>query len=221
MADRTQEARERVDVQADINVVLDTLLKADEIIEWYRRQTGGTRALAVLHAIDALGRIGSEAYDSQAATESALRKMARLRHADEVLDGYERDLEDLRAKLHAKHDRVVALETALRYELWVNHGCGFAALYGDDGEMSCGMCGWDFKRSDVLDTIEYVKGVRLKRAAALAGAAAQEPQEGYRERPITEDFYEHNGEWVYRWNDERWVLRAAAQEPPAEGGDRG
>ena len=117
-------------------------------------------------------------------------------------------------------DRVAALETALRYELWVNHGCGFAALYGDDGEMSCGSCGWDFKRSDVLDTIEYVKGARLKRADALAGAAAQEPQEGYRERPITEDFYEHNGEWVYRWNDERWVLRAAAQEPPAEGGDR-
>lgn len=51
--------------------------------------------------------------------------------------------------------------------------------------------------------------------------AAQEPQEGYRERPITEDFYEHNGEWVYRWNDGRWVLRAAAQEPPADGGDRG
>jgi hypothetical protein len=43
----------------------------------------------------------------------------------------------------------------------------------------------------------------------------------YRERPITEDFYEHNSEWVYRWNDERWVLRAAAQEPPADGGDRG
>lgn len=73
-------------------------------------------------------------------------------------------------------DRVAALETALRYELWVNHGCAFAALYGDDGEMSCGMCGWDFKRSDVLDTIEYVKGARLKRAAALAGAAA-EPEE--------------------------------------------
>lgn len=70
-------------------------------------------------------------------------------------------------------DRVAALETALRYELWVNHGCGFAALYGDDGEMSCGRCGWDFKRSDVLDTIEYVKGARLKRAAALAGAAAE------------------------------------------------
>lgn len=70
-------------------------------------------------------------------------------------------------------DLVAVLETALRYELWVNHGCGFAALYGDDGEMSCGRCGWDFKRSDVLDTIEYVKGARLKRAAALA--AAQEP----------------------------------------------
>lgn len=67
-------------------------------------------------------------------------------------------------------DLVAVLETALRYELWVNHGCGFAALYGDDGEMSCGRCGWDFKRSDVLDTIEYVKGARLKRAAALAAA---------------------------------------------------
>ena len=56
-------------------------------------------------------------------------------------------------------------------------------------------------------------GVGWDRVYALA--AEEEPQEGYRERPITEDFYEHNGEWVYRWNDERWVLRATAQEPPA------
>lgn len=40
--------------------------------------------------------------------------MASLRHADDVIEGYELDLEDLKAKLHAKHDRVASLETALR-----------------------------------------------------------------------------------------------------------
>ena len=48
-------------MQADINIVLDTLLKADELIEWYRRQTGGTRALAVIHAMDAMKRLSHEA----------------------------------------------------------------------------------------------------------------------------------------------------------------
>jgi hypothetical protein len=35
---------------------------------------------------------------------------------------------------------------ALRYLLWMRHGCSVAALYGDDGEMQCGACGIDFKR---------------------------------------------------------------------------
>lgn len=35
-------------------------------------------------------------------------------------------------------------ETILRRLLWLRHGCG--GLYGDDGEMQCGVCGIDFLR---------------------------------------------------------------------------
>jgi len=34
----------------------------------------------------------------------------------------------------------------LRRLLWLRHGCPLPALYGDDGEMSCGRCGIDFLR---------------------------------------------------------------------------
>lgn len=39
-------------------------------------------------------------------------------------------------------------EQTIRAGLWVNHGCPFAALYGDDGEMQCNQitCRIDFKR---------------------------------------------------------------------------
>lgn len=39
------------------------------------------------------------------------------------------------------------IEQELRTEYWLNHGCGLFALYGDDGEMQCGMCLLDFKRA--------------------------------------------------------------------------
>ena len=35
----------------------------------------------------------------------------------------------------------------LRRLLWIRHGCPFSALYGDDGEMQCGKCVIDFKRT--------------------------------------------------------------------------
>ena len=37
-------------------------------------------------------------------------------------------------------------ELMLRKLLWLNHGCNFTALYGDDGEMQCQKCMLDFKR---------------------------------------------------------------------------
>jgi hypothetical protein len=37
----------------------------------------------------------------------------------------------------------------LRKRWWLNHGCDFAALYGDDGEMQCSSCMIDFKRDTV------------------------------------------------------------------------
>lgn len=41
----------------------------------------------------------------------------------------------------------------LRRLLWVRHGCPFAALYKDDGEMQCVACGIDFSR-DSAEAIE-------------------------------------------------------------------
>lgn len=37
---------------------------------------------------------------------------------------------------------------ALRKFAWLWHGCPINALYGDDGELSCGRCGLEFKRGD-------------------------------------------------------------------------
>ncbi len=48
-----------LDVQSDINIILDTLLKAESMIEWYRLQTTHTRSIAFTHAIDALGRLAA------------------------------------------------------------------------------------------------------------------------------------------------------------------
>jgi len=39
----------------------------------------------------------------------------------------------------------------LRRLLWLRHGC--EGLYGDDGEMQCGVCLLDFKR-DPVDVVE-------------------------------------------------------------------
>jgi len=42
----------------------------------------------------------------------------------------------------------------LRKFLWLNHGCESSCLYGDDGEMQCGRCIFDFKRGDVKKILE-------------------------------------------------------------------
>lgn len=52
----------------------------------------------------------------------------------------------------------------LRKLLWMRHGCGINALYGDDGEMQCGQCQLDFKRLPVADIEE--------RFSLLAGHAS-------------------------------------------------
>ena len=60
--------------------------------------------------------------------------------------------------------------TKLRYLLWLRHGCPVSALYGDDGEMSCGMCLIDFGRL-APDEIEamFIRDSE-RRAAQPAGA---------------------------------------------------
>ena len=49
------------------------------------------------------------------------------------------------------------LERRIREFLWLNHGCEFSALYGDNGELQCKKCYIDFKRmklNEILDTLE-------------------------------------------------------------------
>lgn len=41
----------------------------------------------------------------------------------------------------------------LREYLWLNHGCSYPALYGDDGNMQCLKCMLDFKK-DTIETIQ-------------------------------------------------------------------
>ena len=54
----------------------------------------------------------------------------------------------------------------LRTMLWLNHGCDFSALYGDDGEMQCARCGIDFLR----DSTDQIKETWRKRNLATVEA---------------------------------------------------
>jgi hypothetical protein len=58
----------------------------------------------------------------------------------------------------------------LRRLLWLRHGCDFAALYGDDGEMQCNAsgCHIDFKR----DSAERIEQAFERRGRELLDAAA-------------------------------------------------
>lgn len=62
------------------------------------------------------------------------------------------------------------IERELRKEWWLNHGHDFHALYGDDGEMSCGSCPADFKRDDIDRLQTIVRTGRLERGALAAAA---------------------------------------------------
>jgi len=59
------------------------------------------------------------------------------------------------------------LEGELRRELWLNHGHGYEAMYGDDEEMACNACPADFKREPIVQLLARVYAVRLVIAAAI------------------------------------------------------
>jgi len=58
----------------------------------------------------------------------------------------------------------------LRELLWLNHGCGITALYGDDGELQCCQCVVDFKRWSVSEILKVWR-TQVRRTAALAAQA--------------------------------------------------
>ncbi len=60
-------------------------------------------------------------------------------------------------------------EKTLRREWAFNHPCS-AALYSDDGELSCGGCMADFRRMDFDELEAHVKRLRLEAGARAATA---------------------------------------------------
>lgn len=63
------------------------------------------------------------------------------------------------------HPFALDVERLLRLEWWSNHGCPVGSRYGDDGELSCGGCGLDFKRMPLEDLYVRVGAARAKVAA--------------------------------------------------------
>ena len=64
----------------------------------------------------------------------------------------------------------------LRKLLWLRHGCPLHTLYGDDGEMQCGICGIDFLRSSPRKIQEVWYNASLRVLAGLVPPA--DPPEG-------------------------------------------
>jgi hypothetical protein len=108
---------------------------------------------------------------------------AELAERERQLREWETALGDTRTALHVSEDRVhlfkaelarvQAEAAAMRKWLWVNHGCAFAALYGDDGEMQCGACGIDFNRGPI-DTIGRALAARVPLLEAVATALRED-----------------------------------------------
>ena len=73
---------------------------------------------------------------------------------------------------------VEEIERELRVEWWMNHGHDFHALYGDDGEMQCAVCGsetgiYDYKRMPMETLRKLVHAMRVQRVKdALRDAPA-------------------------------------------------
>lgn len=83
------------------------------------------------------------------------------------------EIEELLAELVRLRQRetdLVGAEADLRREWWLNHGCDYPAMYGDDGEMQCANgrpfhLPLDFKRQPLDELRKAVRHARLARAA--------------------------------------------------------
>jgi hypothetical protein len=97
------------------------------------------------------------------ARTAVLRERGTLTEAD---DAYWREL--------ARQLRPLAddgsSDDALRRLLWLRHGCGVSALYGDDGEMQCARCGIDFRRDAVARIEDRFQHRALAAAVAQLGS---------------------------------------------------
>lgn len=99
-------------------------------------------------------------------------------------DGLNKDRLYTRDEMLEARRRIAALEAeneALRRILWLNHG--HAGLYGDDGEMQCGICIVDFKRQKPA-AIEVALNAHTEYVNALTARAEQAERELAKERAL-------------------------------------
>lgn len=66
----------------------------------------------------------------------------------------------------------------LRRLLWIRHGCPFAALYGDDGEMQCGICVLDFKEDSAQKIEETFRRLGMEKYTQQIKEAKEKIKEG-------------------------------------------
>lgn len=71
-------------------------------------------------------------------------------------------------------------QARLREFVWINHGCSFNHLYGDDGELQCSHLVahpgvFDFKRTDMDVILDALKAGRVNALAERAALAPEEP----------------------------------------------
>lgn len=122
---------------------------------------------------------------------TALRERVRAIVSDAIYRGYSGlpESDDLSQRLDALLNDVEAALAPptegvtgqrLRRMLFLAHKnvCGMAALYGDDGEMSCGSCFTDFKRDslDVIDEKNLIRAHKKLFAPPPAGTTAQDTE---------------------------------------------
>lgn len=62
----------------------------------------------------------------------------------------------------------------LRRLLFLRHGCGFDALYGDDGELQCSSCLIDFKRMSAEDISRKFQAIGIAKVAESIVKARKE-----------------------------------------------
>jgi hypothetical protein len=96
-------------------------------------------------------------------TEPKLTKAERKRLAEHTVLGKSVPA-NLAGKALAEIERLEQDAIEMRRQVWLSHGCGTAALYGDDGEMQCGKCLIDFKRDEWPQIRDRLDSIALQRA---------------------------------------------------------
>lgn len=113
------------------------------------------------------GALSIRSRENRVWVSSPTRAHERRREVTEFADKLNENLPS------ALKERIAELEAdnkGLRTLLILRHGCGFDALYGDDGELQCHKCGIDFKRMPAEEISE-----RFEAIGRANYTAAEEP----------------------------------------------